>query len=151
MGVDGSGPIEIIPPDGKDYTSLTYKYASGVTMYHGGANGVLFTGTDGKIEVNRGYFQTWPKEIGAEPLGPNDVHLYESPGHQVDWLNCIRTRKRPICDVAIGCSSVIVCHLGNLAFWLGRSLKWDPVDEVIIGDEEASRWLDRPKRAPWRL
>jgi len=151
MGMDGSGPVEIIPPDGKSCDMLTYRYANGVTMHRDGANGVLFTGTEGKIEVNRGHFQTWPEEIGEEPLGPNDVHLYESPGHGTDWLNCIRTRGRPICDVAIGCSSVIVCHLGNIACWLDRPIKWDPVKEEIIGDEEASRWLDRPKRAPWRL
>ncbi len=151
MGMDGSGPAEVIPPDGRDYDTLTYKYANGVTMYHGGANGVLFTGTEGKIEVNRGYLKTWPDEIGLEPLGPNDLRLYESPGHRADWINCIRTRQRPICDVAVGCSSVTVCHLGNIAYWLGRPFKWDAVAGEIIGDAEASRWLDRPKRAPWRL
>ena len=151
MGMDGSGPVEIIPPDGKDFDTLTYKYASGVTMYHGGANGILFTGTDGKVEVNRGYFRTWPESIGQVPIGPNDVHLYTSPGHSEDFLNCIRTRQRPICDVEIGASSVTVCHLGNIAYWLGRPLKWNPAKREIIGDAEASRWLDRPKRAPWRL
>ena len=73
-----------------------------MTLERGQANGILFIGTDGKVEVNRGYFRTWPEEIGQEPIGPNDLHLYESPGHQVDWLNCVRSRKRPICDVAIG-------------------------------------------------
>ena len=151
MGMDGSGPAEVIPPDVADARTLTYKYASGVVMYHGGANGVLFTGTDGKIEVNRGYFKTWPDSIGQEPLGPNDVHMYESPGHDQDWLNCIRSRQRPICDVGIGASSVTVCHLGNIAWWLGRAIKWDPARQQIVGDELAARWLDRPKRAPWRL
>jgi predicted dehydrogenase len=159
MGVDGSGPVEIIPPNlaagsagvSPAVKTLTFKYASGVLMYHGGANGILFTGTNGKIEVNRGYFQTWPEEIGQEPVRPNDVHLYESPGHMEDWLNCIRARRRPICDVAIGASSVTVCHLGNIAWWLGRRIRWDPDRQEIIGDEAASRWLDRPKRAPWRL
>jgi hypothetical protein len=103
------------------------------------------------VEVNRGYFKTWPDEIGREPVGPNDVHLYESPGHQVDWLNCVRTRRRPICDVAIGASSVTVCHLANIAFWAGRRIRWDAERQEIIGDEAAARWLDRPKRAPWRL
>jgi len=79
------------------------------------------------------------------------VHLYESPGHHQDWLNCIRNRQRPIADVAIGASSITVCHLGNIAWWLGRRLQWDPEKQEIIGDELASRWLDRPKRAPWRL
>ncbi len=151
MGMDGSGPVEIIPPNVAETGTLTYRYANGVTMYHGGANGILFTGTDGKVEVNRGYFKTWPERIGQEPLGPDDVHLHESPGHHQDWVNCIRNRRRPICDVAIGASSVTVCHLGNIAWWLGRTLKWDPEKREIIGDAVASRWLDRPKRAPWRL
>ncbi len=151
MGMDGWGPAEVIPPDIAEARTLTYKYASGVVMYHGGANGVLFTGTDGKIEVNRGYFKTWPDSIGQEALGPNDVHLYESPGHHQDWFNCIRSRQRPICDVGIGASSVTVCHLGNIAWWLGRAIKWDPAKQQIVGDEVAARWLDRPKRAPWRL
>jgi len=151
MGMDGSGPIKIIPPEQSDENTLTYEYAGGVTMMRGGANGILFTGTDGKIEVNRGHFKTWPDEIGKEPIGPNDVHLYESSDHGQNWLDCVRTRRHPICDVAIGCSSVTVCHLGNIAYWLGRSIQWDPDKEEIIGDEAAARRLDRPKRAPWRL
>jgi len=151
MGADDTGPVEIVPPDGGDHSTLTYRYENGVTMYHGGANGILFTGTDGRIEVNREHFQTWPEEIGKEQLGVNDVHLYESPGHHQDWLACIRSRRRPICDVEIGCRSVTVCHLGNIAHWLGRPLRWNPKTEEIIGDPLASRWLDRPKRAPWRL
>lgn len=151
MGMDGSGPVEIIPPNVAETGTLTYKYADGVTMYHGGANGILFTGTDGRIEVNRSHFETWPESIGKEPLGPSDVHLYESPGHHQDWVDCIRARRRPICDVAVGASSVTVCHLGNIAWWLGRRIRWDPQRRVIIGDEAAGRWLDRPRRAPYRL
>jgi predicted dehydrogenase len=152
MGMDESGPVEIIPPDGKDVKLLTYKYASGVTMYHGGgANGVLFTGTKGKVEVNRGYIKSWPESLLQTRLGPCDVRLYQSPGHHQDFFNCIRNRTRPICDVEIGCRSVTVCHLGNIAYWLNRPLKWDPVKEQILGDDEAARMLDRPKRAPWHL
>jgi len=151
MGMDGSGPVEIIPPKERYAEGIEFIYPNGVRMYRGGANGILFTGTDGKVEVNRGYLKTWPDEIGKEPLGPNEVHLYESPGHVQDWLNCIRTRRRPLCDVAVGASSVTVCHLSNIAYWLERPIKWDPVKHEIIGDEAASRWLDRPRRAPWRL
>jgi len=151
MGMDGNGPIEIIPPAERYAEGIQFKYANGVVMERGGANGVLFTGTDGKVEVNRGYLRTWPDELATEPIGPNEVHLYKSPGHQIDWINCIRNRRRPICDVAIGASSVTVCHLSNIAYWLNRPIKWDPERREIIGDEAASRWLDRPKRAPWRL
>jgi predicted dehydrogenase len=152
LGMDDSGPVEIHPPDGKNYKRLTYIYANGIPMTHGdGGAGILFTGTKGTVEVTRGWFKTNPPEIAKEPLGPNDIRLYHSRGHMADWFQCVKTRRRPICDVEVGCRSVTVCHLGNIAYWLGRSLKWDPVKEEIIGDEEASRWLDRPMRAPWRL
>lgn len=161
LGMDGSGPVEIIPPkkppkvrqtpDPEKGEGLIYKYANGITMYHGGANGVLFTGSDGKIEVNRGYLRTWPEEIGKTPLGAGDVHLYASPGHRQDWVNCIRTRQRPICDVEIGASSATVCHLGNIAYWTGQPIKWDPATREIIDNPQASRWLERPMRAPWSL
>jgi predicted dehydrogenase len=153
MGMDESGPVEITPPDGKDVELLTYKYANGVNVYHGGfkGSGVLFTGAKGKIWVTRSYLRAEPEDILKEPIGPGDVHLFKSKNHHDNWLECIRTRQRPICDVEVGCRSVTVCHLGNLAYWLKRPLKWDPAREQFIGDAEANRWLDRPKRAPWVL
>jgi predicted dehydrogenase len=152
LDMDESGPVEIFPPDGKEHERLTFRYARGVEMYHGdGGKGVIFRGTGGEIEVWRGGLRASPEEVKKEPLGPNEVHLRKSPGHHDDWIECIRSRKRPICDVEVGCRSVTVCHLGNIAYWLKRPLKWDPVKEEIVGDAEANRWLGRPKRAPWRL
>jgi predicted dehydrogenase len=151
LGMDGSGPTEIIPANPVAKTPLTYKYDTGVTVFHGGANGVKFTGSDGIVEVNRGYLQSWPEDIIKAPIGSSDIRLYTSNDHRGDWINCIKTRQRPICDVAIGASSVIVCHIGNIATWLGRPLKWNPQREEFIGDSEANRWKDRPKRAPWSL
>jgi predicted dehydrogenase len=151
MGMDESGPVEIIPPDGKDYKVLTYKYANGVTMVRDSANGVLFTGTKGKVETNRGYLKTWPDELKDVKLGPNEIHLYESNNHYVDWLDAIRKRTKPICDIETGCRSVSVCHLGNIAYKLQRSLKWDPDREVFLGDDEANRLLTRGYRSPWHI
>ena len=154
LGMDETGPVEIIPPDGKDYPRLTYKYANGVIMYHGGGAdgaGIEFKGTSGRVMVNRGYIETDPPGLENEPLAPNDVHLYNSPGHHDDWLNAIRSRSKPICDVAIGHRSATVCHLGNIAYWIKRPLEWDPDQERFIDDDEANRMLQRPMRAPWRL
>ena len=44
-----------------------------------------------------------------------------------------------------------VCHLANIAIQLGRKLKWDPKREQFIGDAEANKLLDRPRRDPWQL
>jgi len=153
LGMDHSGPVEIIPPDDPNAgTGLRYLYANGVEMIHDSSRGgATFIGTEGKIFVDRGKFQAEPESIGQEPLGEKAIRLYASSNHGQDWLNCVRSRKLPICDVEIGCRSVTVCHLGNLAYWNHRRLKWDPKKERFIGDKEANTWLDRAKRAPWRI
>jgi predicted dehydrogenase len=151
LGMDDTGPVEIIPPDGKEVRVLTYRYATGVVMTRDKANGVLFTGTQGRIEVNRGYLKTWPETLQEVRLGPDEVRLYESNNHHADWLSAIRTRSKPICDVDIGARSVTVCHLGNIAYQLGRPLRWDPEAERFVGDDDANRLLDRAKRSPWHL
>jgi predicted dehydrogenase len=152
LGMDASGPVEVIPPDSQDVKVLTYKYANGVVLTRqGGANGVLFTGTEGKVEVNRGYLRTWPDSLQRVRLKPDDLHLYVSRNHRADWLECLRMRRRPICDVEIGCRSAAVCHLGNIAYKLNRPLKWDPVTELFQDDPEANRVLGYSYRAPWSL
>lgn len=154
LGMDDTGPVEIYPPGAKGYDRLTYVYANGVVMTHGGARagaGVEFIGPDGHVMVNRRYIRTDPESIVEEKIGHNETRLYKSRNHQEDWLECIRTRRRPICDVEVGHRSVSVCHLGNIAYWINRPLKWDPVAEEFVGDEAANRMLQRTMRSPWRL
>ena len=68
-----------------------------------------------------------------------------------DFLHCVRTRERPFRDIEVAHRTATLAHLGNIAYWLNRPLKWNPSREEIIGDPEASRWLDRAKREPWSL
>ena len=152
LGMDESGPVEIIPPeDPKANRGLRYIYANGVEVLHGDSGGVLFIGSEGKILVNRGKFEATPKALGDDPLPAGATRLYKSNNHLSDFLSCMRTRKRPICDVEVGCRSVTVCHLGNLAYWNHRHLKWDPAKERFVGDDEANQWLDRPKRGGYQV
>ncbi|MER3417185.1 MAG: dehydrogenase [Gemmataceae bacterium] len=159
LDMDRSGPVEIIPPDNpKAHKGVRFVYPHGVVVIHAdqyapnkGVNGVAFIGTEGKVFVNRGYLATEPVELKNQPLSDKDQRLYVSPGHQRDWLECIKSRRRPICDVEIGARSVTVCHLGNLAYWNHKRLKWDPQAWRFVGDEEANRWLDRERRDPYRL
>jgi len=155
-GVSLSGPIRIDPPS-KEHRGAKLTYASGVVCYMGApVNGVRFDGADGKVEVNRGYYRTWPESVWNEPLGPNDVHLHRTrgnsvPGHHRNWEECLWSRRKPICDVEIGHRSITACHLANIACWLKRTIHWDPEKEQIIGDPEAAKWLHRRMRAPWRV
>ncbi len=152
LGMDESGPVEIFPPDDpKASRGVKYVYANGVEMIHGGPGGCVFEGTEGKLHINRGHLSSEPESIVQEPLADDEVHLYKSPGHHRDWLGAIRSRQRPVADVEIGARSVTVCHLGNLAYWNRRKLKWDPQAWRFVDDEEANQWLDRPRRDPWQL
>ena len=153
LGMDDSGPVEIIPPENaKAETGVRFLYSNGVELLHDSSRGgVEFIGDKGTIFVDRGKFKATPEEIGNEKIGPNEIHLYKSNNHYRDFLECVKSRKKPICDVEIGCRSLSVCHLGNLAYWNRRRLKWDPAKEQFIGDDEANKWLSRDDRAPWKV
>lgn len=152
LGTDRSGPVEIQPPDG-EAVELTYRYASGVKLRLDKklGNGVLFTGSEGSIFVSRSTIVTRPENLAGIHLAPDQIHLYESNDHIEDWLTCIRKRQNPICPAEVGCRSVTVCHIGNIAFWTGQTLKWDPVNEKFIGNEAANRLLCQPMRSPWHV
>jgi predicted dehydrogenase len=160
LGMDDSGPVEVIPPENPaSGIGVRWIYENGVELIHGGyegRGGVNFVGTDGVVYVDRGRLQSWPEEIVKEPLGDNErIRLYRSPGHLRDWLDGIREGRQPVCPVEVGARSVTVCHLGNLAYWTGRRLKWDPKNWRFIEPAEANEWLDgirrEPRRDPWQL
>ncbi len=139
-----TGPVEILPPDGKENPRLTFRFANGVRIHHGGGkDGLLtFKGTKGEIHEKS------PKGNTPDIVIPN----YKGRGGILgDFLHCVRTRQRPFRDIAVAHRTVSLCHLGNLAYWLNRPLKWDPAREEFLGDEEANRWLSRPMRSPWHL
>ena len=71
--------------------------------------------------------------------------------HVENWLDCIKSREKPIADVEIGHRSATVCHLGNIARWTGHKLRWDPVKEIFSDDAEANTYLDRQRRKPYEL
>lgn len=116
-----------------------------------GFTGCIFEGEKGLLYINRGVIRAWPDAILEEPLKDGDVRLYESRQHHQDWLECIKSRKLPICDVAIGHRTATVCHLGNIAIRTGKRIKWDPAKEQIVGDTEAAKWVNKTYRAPWEL
>ncbi|MBC8472933.1 MAG: gfo/Idh/MocA family oxidoreductase, partial [Planctomycetes bacterium] len=84
-------------------------------------------------------------------IGRDEIHLYESINHPDNFLECIKTRKRPASDAEVGCRSITVCHLGNIAYWLKRPLRWNPKGEHFVNDPEADKMRARALRAPWRI
>ncbi len=161
LDADTSGPVRVqgsgtFPSDGNydtpDNLDVTWDYANGVTVRcTTGTPHCRFVGTEGSIEVGRGHFKSVPGSLEALTLAPRDIRLYRSDDHMGNFLDCIRTRRPPICPPETGHRSATVCHLGNIAIRLGRPLDWDPGSESFVGDDEANAMRSRPMRAPWAL
>ena len=162
LGMDESGPVSIAGKaryhnakwfEVPEWTEIVYEYASGVRVVctQSAAHGCTFIGEKGQIYVNRGKLESNPGEIIKEPLKETDVHLYASGNHHKNWLDCIKSRKLPICDAEIGHRSATVCHLGNIAIRTGRKITWDAAKEQIVGDKEANEMLTKSYRKPWTL
>jgi predicted dehydrogenase len=166
MGFDRTGPFEIegtgeYPADGLYDSPTKYRlearYAGDVTMIiaggHGGIRGgTKWIGDKGWVWVNRGNrVEAEPKSILDETIGPDEVHLYHSPGHWRDFLDCIKSRKETITPCETAHRSATPGHLGRIAMWLGRKVRFNPETQEIIGDATAGRMLGRACRSPWHL
>ena len=110
--------------------------------------GVLFVSDCGWVHVERfGLLNCYPKHL----LDTNYTKGHSVIQNHRDWLDCIRTRRRPRADVEIGASSTILAHLGCIALWTGRALQWDPLKEEFINDRQANALRSRASRAPWSV
>ena len=150
LGMDHSGPVKLVPR--KDPTSvrgLKMYYANGIEVEHkdfGRGWGVRFFGSKGKMDISRQYFETTPANLVDVEFSSSDMRLYKSDNHLGDWLQAIKSRKNPICNVETGHRTATVCHLANIAYKLGRNLEWNPEKEKFIGDSEANKLRSRKPR-----
>ncbi len=129
-------------------------------------HGMAFYGTKGSLFVDRVGLEVYPEPKGES--GPGAVATTGDAGglrtervdvagsdatelHLKNFIDCVRTRQKPVADVEIGHRSTTVPHLGNIAFRTGHKIRWDAEREEIVGDREAVALLDRPARKPWDL
>ena len=115
----------------------------------GPMGGAVFIGEKGKITIDRAICRSDPPELAEAALDKRQPGFTEN--HLKNWLDCIKSRQPPIADVETGHRSAAVCHLGNIARWTGRKLRWDPVKEIFPDDAAANQYLDRQRRKPWEL
>ena len=151
LKADESGPVRVVPPQDPEATrGAAVVYEDGVRLTHGGPSGTTFVGTGGMIHVDRDRLLSVPESVLEEELGEGDEALPRKAGHAADWLECIQSRERPICDVEVGARSVAVCQLMNVAYWYRREVSWDP-SGWRFGEGEANAWLDYERRAGYEL
>ncbi len=84
-----------------------------------------------------------------QPLKGTGTELEQLDLHARNFLDCVKSRKRPNADIEDGHRTSTATLLANISVRLGRKLRWDPEKEEIIGDREASAMLVRPYRKPW--
>ncbi len=172
LGLDYTGPVEIegrgdFPP-GEVWNSPTEfemnaKYADGLTMLISsrvkfpihpgwpGATGTKWIGENGWVCVSRAGMDARPAELLRETFGPNDIRLYDSPGHWRNFLDCVKSRQTTITPCEIAHRSATPGHLGQIAMLLGRKIRFNPDTEEIINDATAASLLGTPMRSPWHL
>jgi predicted dehydrogenase len=169
LNADGGGPVEVRAPQNWDTAKRGAQlvYADGTVLTHVKGKGVSFYGTEGECHVNRGKFELimagktvhkfWDKEVDKttsmerevtltdrEFLSDAKIKLYNSKSHFQDFLDCVQSRKRPICDVEIGASSVTACHVMNFAYHYGANAKWNPEKKKFASGGSA-KWLTRDR------
>jgi len=150
-----------------DTLFVTYQYPGFVCTYenrecngssiNGQGYGIMFHGTEGTLYVNREFYEIMPeKKPGPdkkpvdrmEPIkdkSSNNQHL----DHVRNFLDCVKSRQRPISDIEIGHRSTSACLLGNVAYRSGQSITWDGKTEQIANSKEATRYLSRAGRKGW--
>ena len=142
--------------------AVTYEYADGTRLVttSEGENGNRFIGDKGWIFVNRSRIEASDEKLLKEALPSDALRLYNTgptrrsnDQHMANFLEGVRTRRRPICDVEIGHRSANVCHIGAIALRLGRPVQWDPANEQFVGTDadKANAMVAREYRSPWKL
>ncbi len=171
---DLTGPIEVegtaefpkgLLTDCCIHWQVENRYANGVTLVHmddatskkhplqkgGHGHGVMFIGTEGWVHVDREKLDAQPASLLAMKLGNNDVRLFKSDNHGVNFIGAVKGRNKPAAPIDIAVRTDTLCNLQLIAGKLRRKLRWDPENEQFLNDSEASALLDRPMRTPWKL
>lgn len=180
LGTEYTGPVEIScqevvwPPkealwDVHGPFKTETVFANGVKVLASDSydNGVKFIGTNGWIFVGRGNYSVTASDPqsknanrksldASDPkildsvIGPNEIHLYESKEHHLNWLECIISGQQTIAPAEVGHRACSVCLLNAIAMKLKRKLYWDPSAERFKNDDEANAMLSRAERWPYQ-
>jgi predicted dehydrogenase len=165
LGLDLTGPVEVsgrgeFPSrgiyDGATRYWVDARYADGTPFVLAGGypeiqSGTKWIGDRGWVWVDRGELETQPAGLVHEVIGPNEIRLTRSRDHYQNFLDCVRSRALTIAPVEIAHRSASVGHLGVIAIETGRTIRWDPATESIVGDPGAERLLARAYRKPYQL
>ena len=170
LGLDDEMPVEVIlPKTGERDRGATLVFANGKTITHvrSGCSIEFLGENDNKIGVGRYQFELWrgldkknreflsnrqAQAAHDKYLTGDDVKkLYRCTDHHKDFLDATRNRTRPICNEDVGGKTAMSCHLLNIAYLQGQSLKWDPQKNTFAPGGGNPAWLTRDYRKGYEL
>ena len=147
MTVEGTGTI---PTEGLYDNVINWdmriQFGDGVKMtFKPGGDSTKFIGSEGWVRVWRDQhgIDAEPKSLLDSKIGPNDVHLIESPGHAQNFIDAVKSRKATIAPLDQAVRSDTISQLCDLAVRTKRKITWDPKTTTIVSMSEM--------RAPWTL
>ncbi len=113
--------------------------------------GIYFHGSNGTLYSNYDMFRLIPEGDRMKGMEAPAPSIPPSPGHEREWLNCIKSRQQPSVSVFYHVRVDVPVVLSLLSLKLGRSIQFDPKTEKIIGDPEATKLATPTYRAPWKF
>jgi len=150
---DDTSPVEIeayAPPAHPEACGMwgwvELKYADGMTF--------VMDSREWPVPEQPAYDRQRAREVSLSDLSAEDqkrIREMPDPEPLVSFAEAVKTRKRTGGNADVANRSATLLHLANIAIRTGRKLRYDPVKEQIIGDEEANRLVNPPMRAPWHL
>jgi predicted dehydrogenase len=151
---DHTAPVEYVPNEsGVDCTyDDGLKLVMRVDGWMGlGTCSVRYEGDEGWIETgDSGKFAIYPESLRTEQTVFTQAGT-DPTTHIRNFLDCVKTRKPANANSDVAARSHVACHAAYISWQLGRTLKFDPVKEEFLADEEANRMRSRAMRAPWRV
>ena len=166
LGLDYTGPVEVeaqgdFPTEGIYNSPTSYrvytKYANGIKITISGGHrdirgGTKWIGDEGWIQVDRGFLNASNKKLLDEKIKPSQIHLFRSPGHTRNFLDCVKSRATTLAPVEVAHRSAAPGHLAYISMNLGRKIYFDPDKEQILNDMRAAQLMAAaPMRSPWHF
>jgi predicted dehydrogenase len=139
-----------------DY-SVSWEHGMGVSAGLYGSNycGVAFIGTNGTLVVDREKWRLFPESENGQyliPAMPEQKGSGKDLAHHVrNFMDCIKSRNQPKCDVEIARNVAVNSHLGNIALRTGRKVYWNDAANSFVNDKEANNFIKPVYRNPWKL
>jgi len=136
--------------------TLEWDHAGGISKgLYNRSYGVAFIGNNGTLEVNREGWEVIAEEAGGKPktelitLQPADKQDHMK--HVQNFIDCVKSRNRPVCDIELGHHTAFIAHAGNIAYRTGKKLQWDVSQNQFINDVQANALIKPAYRSPWKF